>query len=53
MLPTIITVAVLVISACSAGYLLIQFVRWISRLFKSHNEDSDRQEGPPDLFGGF
>lgn len=53
MIARVIEFAVVAISACSAGYLLVQFVRWISRLFKSHNEDSDRQEGPPDLFGGF
>jgi len=53
MIPRLIEFAVVSISVCSAGYLLVQFVRWISRLFKSHNEHNDRQEGPPDLFGGF
>ena len=53
MLPTLIAAAVLVICACTASYFLIQTIRWIFRLLRSCNEHSDRQEGPPDLFGGF
>jgi hypothetical protein len=53
MLPVIIELAVVVICACTAFYFLVQTVRWIIRLLTSRNEHSDRQEGPPDLFGGF
>jgi hypothetical protein len=51
--PLIIEVSVVIICACTASYFLVQTVRWIIRLLKSRNEHSDRQEGPPDLFGGF
>jgi hypothetical protein len=53
MAPFIIELAVVVICACTASYFLVQTVRWIIRLFRPRNEHSDRQEGPPDLFGGF
>ena len=53
MLPTVITVCVVIICLCTASYLLIRIVRWIARLVRPRDDEDHPSEGPPDLFQGF
>jgi hypothetical protein len=53
MLPAAVTIAVGVIYACTACFLLVETGRLILRsVYRKHDEGS-KPQGPPDLFGGF
>ena len=53
MLPAAVTIAVWVITTCTARYLLIETVRLILRFVYRRHDEGSKPQGPPDLFGGF
>jgi len=53
MLPTIITICVMVVCLATAAYILVRFAAWITRLLRPKPKSDDRGERPPDLFQGF